>query len=567
MDFSYRKNNNEVLFKSLENNELLNVMHPQNYNPLYQKFFTLNEKNYDKINLNETIKMSEVKKKKTYNKFICHVENDEKKIIEKQVFFKFSPLLDPLKYVTGKYDASNENLLNLPDYYNKSSNDKIADSNNAAYVDGFFTYLTSKLLHKLNFVHAIDYYGSFLGIKRDFIFDISDDIEYLNDSTEFHKNNGVLYEIDNTFYSELINYDTRKFKQPLVVSNTTNYNDQPLELSDITDLSELNDLFITNSHECSNENISLLYEDNLSKPISITKSSKSHCSSRSSNTDHDESVNCESGSETSSREESYSDATEDETFIRICEFPVNVIALEQCENTLDFLLMNEAITEEILGSIVIQVLMNLITYQKVFGLTHNDLHANNIMYTKTDVKYLFYRYDNKHYRVPTFGRIFKIIDFGRAIYKFRGCVICSDSYHPKGDAATQYNCEPYFDDNKARLEPNFSFDLCRLGCALYDLMNDSSYFEIDNDSKIKTIIMKWCLDDKDRNILYKNNGEERYHEFKLYKMIARTVHNHIPRNVLKNETYFERYIVSKKTIRRKQSIMNIDSYDSYKEAF
>ena len=42
------------------------------------------------------------------------------------------------------------------------------------------------------------------------------------------------------------------------------------------------------------------------------------------------------------------------------------------------------------------------------------------MFTKTDKKYLNYKFDGKHYRVPTYGRIYKIIDFGRAIYNFNG---------------------------------------------------------------------------------------------------------------------------------------------------
>ena len=29
-------------------------------------------------------------------------------------------------------------------------------------------------------------------------------------------------------------------------------------------------------------------------------------------------------------------------------------------------------------------------------------------------------------------------------------------------------------------------------------------------------------------MLYKNNGDDRYPDFKLYKMIARCVHNHTP---------------------------------------
>ena len=36
-------------------------------------------------------------------------------------------------------------------------------------------------------------------------------------------------------------------------------------------------------------------------------------------------------------------------------------------------------------------------------------------------------------------KIYKIIDFGRAIYKYNGKQMCSDSFYPKGDAAGQFN--------------------------------------------------------------------------------------------------------------------------------
>ena len=81
-------------------------------------------------------------------------------------------------------------------------------------------------------------------------------------------------------------------------------------------------------------------------------------------------------------------------------------------------------------------------------------------------------------------------------------------------------------------------------------------------SPIKKIILNWCYDDKNRNILYKNNGEERYPDFKLYKMIARTVHNHTPLKVLENE-HFNQYLVSKKSINKKGSILNIDELPVY----
>jgi len=94
------------------------------------------------------------------------------------------------------------------------------------------------------------------------------------------------------------------------------------------------------------------------------------------------------------------------------------------------------------------------------------------MYTHTHHTYLVYTWNGTTFKVPTFGKIYKIIDFGRAIYRFRGRILCSDSFHPKGDAASQYNCEPYLNKHKPILEPNFSFDLCRLGCSLFDVISE-----------------------------------------------------------------------------------------------
>ena len=219
---------------------------------------------------------------------------------------------------------------------------------------------------------------------------------------------------------------------------------------------------------------------------------------------------------------------------------------------------HDKITDDIWDSIVMQVLFSLITFQKTFSFTHNDLHTNNIMYCETDKKFLYYKINHIYYKVPTFGKLFKIIDFGRAIYKFRGQLLCSDSYHPEGDAATQYNCEPYFNDKKPRLEPNMSFDLCRLGCALYDYLIDEP------PTKIVQIILAWITDDKGRNILYKKNGDERYPDFKLYKMIARTVNKHIPMDVLSN-AYFDKFIISKKEIKNVSAdmIMDLDVIPCY----
>ena len=206
--------------------------------------------------------------------------------------------------------------------------------------------------------------------------------------------------------------------------------------------------------------------------------------------------------------------------------------------------------------------MILITYQKAFSFTHNDLHTNNVMYISTNTKYLYYIYKNKNYKVPTFGRIFKIIDFGRSIYKYKGKTFCSDSFNSNGDAATQYNTEPYFNENKPRLEPNFSFDICRLACSIFDYVVDDleETKNLDLCDPVKKLVIEWCLDDKGLNMLYKTNGDDRYPDFKLYKMIARCVHNHTPQAQL-NRPEFMSYECSSQNI--PGEIIDIDKIPVY----
>ena len=70
---------------------------------------------------------------------------------------------------------------------------------------------------------------------------------------------------------------------------------------------------------------------------------------------------------------------------------------------------------------------------------------------------------------------------------------------------------------------------------------------------VQEVIVDWCKDDKDKNILYKKNGEERYPDFKLYKMISRKITKHLPENQL-NKSIFKQFISSKKKIGKKAKI-------------
>jgi hypothetical protein len=591
MDFSYKKNENQLLFKSLEENPTFGILKPQNYIPLYNSFFALSDTNHNNISLNHRWRLNKLAVQETNNIFKCSVKNDknDKKKENRLTYLKFSPLLDPLKYLLGKYDVSDTTLLNLPSFATTDSNSKLRDNNNSAYVDSFFSFLSSKLLHEHKFVNGLDFYGSFLALKTDFRYNIIDDMDMLNESAFFRRNDKVLYELEDIDIDET-NEDTRNYKKKLNIKDCLSDADEKiiLNLSDITDITQLDSI-------CSLTTELIPVELDMDIKHMTKSIHNSSCSSR---TSHTTISTCADGTErikiggaemvkvtgeetegekeltadeenasVSGDEEEDSDGSgddedcdeddeEEELMAKIKQFPVQVIALEKCENTLDHLITHGDIADAQWESIVLQILFSLITFQKTFNFTHNDLHTNNIMYCETDQKFLYYKLNHIFYKVPTFGKLFKIIDFGRAIYKFRGQLLCSDSYHPEGDAATQYNCEPYFNDKKPRLEPNMSFDLCRLGCALYDFLIDEP------STKIGQIMLNWVNDDKGRNILYKKNGDERYPDFKLYKMIARTVNKHIPQDVL-NNAYFDKFIVAKKEIKSNTPFMDLDAIPSY----
>jgi hypothetical protein len=615
---NYQKRKNLNLFNKLQSNKKINVTSVQNYIPIYDRFFSLNNTNWNSINLNHQWAISDIKESKhkdddnehIFNCKIKHISSQDSDDITntQKVFIKMAPLLDPFKYLVGKYNYNDTQLFNLPSFDKSIKvHQKIADTNNSSYIDGFFSFLTSQVLHEHKFLHGLDYYGSFLAIKNEYKLNIIDDLDYLIQSEFFNKQKGNLFNVED--FSHLITNNETPSLQPLKISsslksvlsvksidnnifeNIFDNIDQPISLSDIKTIGvDLEDITNSNCFDVSNQK------------KSETLRSGSTCSSRTSHTndnDLDEleedlkedednldnndlnksnsnsSLNNEDNSylddnEDNIDDEEYEDASdistveEESILVTLPKFPVQVICMENCENTFDDLIINETLNEEEWFSALMQIIMILISYQKMFSFTHNDLHTNNIMYISTNKKFIYYTYKKKSYKVPTFGKIYKIIDFGRAIYKFNGKLFCSDSFQPGGDAATQYNTEPYFNDKKPRLEPNFSFDLCRLACSIFDYVVDDfdNIKNINECSPLVKLIVEWCIDDNGINILYKNNGVERYPDFKLYKMIARYVHNHTPQAQLERKE-FSKFLISNKNISKNEYIINIDELPCY----
>ena len=572
----------------------------QSYNPLYNLFFNMDSANCQKITLNHKYIATSLET----------VVDGKNAPMDASIFVKSSPLLDPLHFLRGKYDLEKPIMRQLPtlDSTPETCFPKLLDPNNSAYVDGFFSYLTSMMYENHGWIHGVQYYGSFLGVQSRFKYNVADDLEFLEDSEYFSKNISKYFDLDEdaaAIFKQKSGPGSRRNRDKLKIAD-----DETIDLGiedfaeglsplaegcDISPLAEDNTPSVKGTDDTNvltEAQVEYICDERRSRASSTSSSSSSNSSISNSSNEGAESLQCEececvvsspkhittvdgksycggcspegdkeedgadSKDDVDEDSDNYTDFTDDDEekmFAYLHDFPVQLIFQEKCTGTFDELLVQHALSPDETIAALFQILIMLATYQKTFSFTHNDLHTNNIMFVKTDQKFIHYLFEGEYYRVPTHGRIFKLIDFGRAIYQFNGRRFCSDSFAENGDANSQYNCEPYFNTKKARIEPNPSFDVSRLGCSLYD-------FTMESDSAaLKNIIDEWCEDDYGKNILYKSSGEERYPGFKLYKMIARIVNNLVPKDIMRKPV-FAKYRQAKAP---KEPIINIDAIPSY----
>jgi hypothetical protein len=560
----------------------------QSYNPLYNLFFNMDSTNCQKITLN-------------HKNIVTSLEtvSEGTKVQDAKIFVKSSPLLDPLHFLRGKYDLENPLIRQLPtlDSTKDTCFPKILDANNSAYVDGFFSYLTSMMHENHGWIHGVQYYGSFLGIQSRFRYNVADDIDFLEDSEYFSKNISKYFDLDDeafALFNQKSGPGSRRNRDKLMIVE-----DETIDLG----IEELDNTVASSVVSSTNIEASVVNEDTVkyssndlvdidaeTEYIAETRerapsdsSDDSSISNSESDDDDDVANKCdecgcevvstkyltevdgksycggckpsaaEGEDDDSSDYTDYSGDDDEKMFAYLHDFPVQLIFQERCEGTFDELLVSRALSPKQTFAALFQILIVLATYQKMFSFTHNDLHTNNIMWVKTDLEHIQYLFEGQYYRVPTYGRIFKLIDFGRAIYQFNGRCFCSDSFSENGDANSQYNCEPYYNPKKPVIDPNPSFDVSRLGCSLYDFTMESDSVEL------KNLIDEWCEDDYGKNILYKSSGEERYPGFKLYKMIARIVNNLVPKDILK-KPIFTKYRIAKA---QKDMLINIDEMPVY----
>jgi hypothetical protein len=230
------------------------------------------------------------------------------------------------------------------------------------------------------------------------------------------------------------------------------------------------------------------------------------------------------------------EAVNGDIYLRCPNIPVLVCFQEAAEGTMDELLgdideengiIDDAEAEKMWSAWIFQIVAALSVFQKYVRFCHNDLHTNNIVWITTKEEFLYYKSETgDYYKVPTYGKIFKLIDFGRATCEIGNKKIMSSDFAPGQDAAGQYNWGPFYNEGLPLVEPNMSFDLCRLAVSLFDSICPDE--EAREDSALAQLLWNWMLDDEGQSVLFEEDGEERFPGFELYIHIAAAVRGAVP---------------------------------------
>jgi hypothetical protein len=430
-----------------------------------------------------------------------------------EVHRKTTMLLSPYKWMRGEYGST----LGLPTSIEKATTalHKLQNPNNAGYVGS----MISVALSQSGCDHFPKVYGVFTGTSGDHSVDISDDYGELSERPWFSKNIGKLF---NVKLSEELQNST-EFRH-------TRSERAVIQLGEKIELGNVQELEGSHVEEVQMGDINRVFYDDETMEDDDGSDSSSVSTSY---VFAVRSCDCE-GSDDEDEMEDEDEDGEPFAWATFSNVPVQITVMEKCDGTLYELMMMNNDSDKHFAWIS-QVAFALAYAQRNFGFTHNDLHANNVMYVKTEKEYFYYNCGGMLYRIPTYGYLIKVIDFERSIMsiKLTGMkepkLFMSDHYAEDEEAGGMYNYGDYYNPKYPEVKPNPSGDLVRLATSIYwDLFRE--------DESKKTILynvfMKWLtLDDKTSILFGKKDPEhDRFRGFHSYKAIARFCKdNAIPR--------------------------------------
>jgi len=436
--------------------------------------------------------------------------------IETPIHLKKTMLYSAYRVMHGEYAGTG--LPNVGDVATEPL--RIQSPYNAGYVGS----LASIVLSESASQHFPRVYGVFSGVAERHVLDISDDYEDLCERPWFSQNIGHFFEL-------------RLRKPEVPVLQFADYpSENTIDLG-ATELEPITPIVPTNydaddegqghdhghGHEHDHEDSGDVDStDDCSTDYIFNVRSCSDSESESENDEEDD----ECGSN------GFSEPEEDEAFAHAIfkDAPIQVTVMEKCEGTM-YKLFKENPELPKRCAWMAQVIFALTFAQRTFGFVHNDLHIMNVMYVPTDKEYFYYGVGGKTYRVPTYGKLIKIIDFDRATFSVKlpkmkeSKFFMSDQFHQEEEAGGQYNIAPFYNPKYSEVKPNPSFDLVRLATSMFWDCFPNGVSDDYTGNPLYTMFIQWLTLPDGRSILFKDvaGGDlsERYRGFQLYKAIAR----------------------------------------------
>ena len=128
----------------------------------------------------------------------------------------------------------------------------------------------------------------------------------------------------------------------------------------------------------------------------------------------------------------------DDKYMELSNINNYLIVTEKADYDIDFLKNTNILDYNLFISLVFQIFSAIISINTVFGIKHNDLHLANVMVKSTKIKFLYYKFNEIVFKVPTYGFIVKIIDWGRATYNFRNLVGKNSIFNSDSECYGQY---------------------------------------------------------------------------------------------------------------------------------
>lgn len=474
---------------------------------------------------------------------------------KRDIFIKRIHLIDPLAAMEGEYVLPEDGALSAPSELWKNTLIKINNPLNEAYVDALFALYASKFSESRISPHWCLCYGTFSARVNTYIYNISEEYDSLRKKPWWKTNQRLgIFKYQESEETK----DAKKSLETLFAQPG-----ESLALDDFISVDADTGTAITAiaaTTVSATQDIIISEEEPVGtgeEPVKLTNP-KLRLKRMSGSSGSSGSGSSDSGSGSGSSDSGSYDSDEVEELVEFSNFPVQVSLLEKADGTMDTLLDEETSEDSAMletkdvrwAAWLFQVIAGLTVAQHYFGFVHNDLHTNNIMWNGTGITDIYYRVvkgkETWYMKIPTYGRLMKIIDFGRASFTIPGVgFFISDAFFPGNDAATQYNCEPFYDESEGKkVEPNTSFDLCRLAVSLLEslfpdrptntnpvkiMSREGAKHYPETVSPVYNLLWDWLTDDNGKNVLRTPAGEERYPDFDLYRALAAEVHNAVPK--------------------------------------